>query len=500
MKVQILSLDAHDDRNSVLDRLGWVQANRVVLVWPPGGSPLRSHLDLVLVQRRARGRRVQLGLVTLDPMMRESARTLGIPVFPSAESFQERDWRRRALPPDPRLRREPPPPSVRDLRPATAPTRPTGRIGRALLFALPLVSVGAALIAALPSAMVVVDPVLTEQRAELDVRLSTESQAPEAEAAVPAEWRTTRITGELRIPTSGSTRVPAGVASGSVTFTNLTADPVEVPSGTGLRARGTGSLRFVTTRGAQLPAEIGAVVEVPIEAVEPGAAGNVLAGDIGEVEGGLGLQVAVANAEPTTGGSETTRPAVSAADLRTAYAALLADLQSQALQALQADVQPGEAVAEDTLRVSDELQRAYDAQPGEAADTLSLTLDVQIAGLVYGQAALEAAAEAALERAAPRLEAVPGSLSVSVIDGPTTDRLGRTTLRLAARRLATAPLDLEGAAAHIAGRPLASASLWLSETFDLRRPATITTRPAFLPWMPLLPYRIRVLPAWEDSP
>jgi hypothetical protein len=503
VKVQILSLDAHDDRNSVLDRLGWVQATRVVLVWPSEGSPLRSHLDLLLVHRRARSRRVQLGLVTHDPAMREAARALKIPVFASAESFPERQWRRRRLPPLPSLRRSPTTASLRDLRPSPAPAaapRTAARLGRVVVFCLALAAIGAALFAALPSAEVVLDPLLTEQSATLEVLISAEGQVTAGGTFVPAAWRNTRATGQLRVPTSGSARVPAAFAVGNVTFTNLTTDTVDLPWGTGLRSAGADGVRFVTTEAARLPAEPGATVEVTIAAVAPGSSGNVPAGEITAVEGGLGLQVAAANAEPTTGGSQAARAAVSASDLRTAYEALLADLRSQAAFALRSELLPGEALAEDSLRVTEEYQRTYDAQPGDAADTLALTLDLQMAGLVYREEALQEAALASLDQPGDCLEAVPGSTSVHVIDGPITDRRGRTTVSLEARRQMAAPFDPVEVAAHIAGRPVESASEWLAETYDLRRPATIHMRPRFLPWLPLLPFRITVHADWETTP
>ncbi|MBI5829345.1 MAG: hypothetical protein HZB20_07345, partial [Chloroflexi bacterium] len=53
MKEQILHLDPHDDYPSARDKIGWVQTDRVRLVWPPQGLPRRFNrpLDLLLLQR-----------------------------------------------------------------------------------------------------------------------------------------------------------------------------------------------------------------------------------------------------------------------------------------------------------------------------------------------------------------------------------------------------------------------------------------------------------------
>ncbi|MCJ7708643.1 MAG: hypothetical protein MUO38_13640, partial [Anaerolineales bacterium] len=96
MKVQIIHLDPQDDRISVSDKLGWVQAPRVLLVWPSHGRLLSQRLDLVLLQRRARRVGAHLGLVTHDPEVRDHAQSLGIPVFDSPDNLPEEGWRRKA--------------------------------------------------------------------------------------------------------------------------------------------------------------------------------------------------------------------------------------------------------------------------------------------------------------------------------------------------------------------------------------------------------------------
>jgi len=501
VKVQILTLETHDDRNTVLDRLGWVQANRVVLVCPVDGSPLRTRLDLALVQRRARNRAVQVGLVTHDPLLREAARSLNIPVFDSAEEMPERDWRRRGSAAPQTLRRAPAPASLRDLRPAPRLSpwpSPAARLWRIVAFSVALFALATALVATLPAAQVTLDPLVVVQSRQLEILISAEG--PPGELTVPAEWRSVRVTGSLRLPTSGTARVPDGLARGRVTFTNLTAQAVDLPAGTGVRTLGERSARFVTTDDARLPAEVGALLEIPIAADAPGSSGNVPALAIAAVEGSLGLQVAVSNSEPTSGGSETTRAAVAAADLQRTFRDLQAELELQAAQALTAELEPGRSLARQSLRVAQEYQRAYDAAPGDAADTLALTLDLQMTGLVYEQAAVEASALAALEQEMPGTATVPGSFSLDMDNGPITDRSGRTTIQVTARRRAAATIDSSEAAAHIAGRSMDDAAAWLSANYRLRRPASISVQPSFLHRLPLLTYRISVRPSWESAP
>jgi hypothetical protein len=114
---RVFFLRPDDGVNSVIDRLDWTDARRVVLVVPPETSVLCDRLDLLRVQRYASQQRVKIALVTVDPAQRAIARELGIPVYFSLEQAQRSRWRRRpsspARPPTPRKSR----PHPTELRP-----------------------------------------------------------------------------------------------------------------------------------------------------------------------------------------------------------------------------------------------------------------------------------------------------------------------------------------------------------------------------------------------
>ena len=92
---RIFFLKADDNITSVLDRLDWATAGRVVLVFPPDTFALTDRLDLLRLIRRATRDRISVALVTTDPGRSAAARALGIPVFVSVESARERRWRSR---------------------------------------------------------------------------------------------------------------------------------------------------------------------------------------------------------------------------------------------------------------------------------------------------------------------------------------------------------------------------------------------------------------------
>ncbi len=128
MKVQLLYLDPHDDHVSVRDKLGWVKAPRLLIVWPRHGRVLTRRLDLRLVQRQAARRGSQLGLVSFDPDVRDHAAELGIPVFNSADALPESVWRAQAAVPDSYERRAPDRQRLERpaRRPAASPSSPAG--------------------------------------------------------------------------------------------------------------------------------------------------------------------------------------------------------------------------------------------------------------------------------------------------------------------------------------------------------------------------------------
>lgn len=500
MKVQIVHLDEHDDRNSILDRIGWVQAPRLVLVWPAKGTPVREHLDLALIQRKAEARGCALGLVTHDPDIRQAAKVLSIPLFESPEVMPERIWRRRprrSAAPErsaSALRSRPdlaPPP-----RTASHSLSPPGRAIRIILFAVALLSLLTALIVALPTADVILDPVRQTQSMELRVPLAP---GPMTSQGLPALWRATRVSGEERIPTTGEVASPAASAQGVVVFTNLGGEPVTVPAGTGLRAANAEGVRFETTQPIRLAGEPGSQASVAIRASPAGTSGNLAAGEVTLIEGPLGLTLSAENPEPTTGGTETERASVSPSDLRNAENRLLARLEAEARARLVSDLSPGEVLFPSSIRLAQTYRREFDHAAGDPADTLGFTADVQFEALVYATSDLVTLGLQALEGDQPGDVTVPGSLHVEAVDEAITTDADPTSLLVRARRETVPPLDRSTWARRLAGQTPEAARQWLASRMDLAHPASIRISPEFFPVLPWLPIRIEVLWTWEAT-
>lgn len=113
-------LAENDGIDAVLDRLNWADAERVVLVIPPGITVLSDRLDLLRVLRYAAQKRMQIAVVTAEPAHIAIARELGIPVFSSVERAETSYWTRRSYLPFPSQ-----PPERKRERPRPAELRPS---------------------------------------------------------------------------------------------------------------------------------------------------------------------------------------------------------------------------------------------------------------------------------------------------------------------------------------------------------------------------------------
>lgn len=499
MKVQIIHLDPQDDQDSVCDQLSWVQAPRTILVWPREGRILTRRLDLVLIQRQARRRAVQLGLVCFDPVVQAHARDLGLPVFDSLEKIPEEGWRRGQTRPwsigssrlEPPRRPTGPQSPVREEGGARWPTR----LQRIVLASsvLPFLVLAALL---LPSAQLSLTPQVERQSLSLRIRLD-----PSAEAAhddrIPAQIVHVEVEGQEAGPTTGRRILPIGVARGVLRLTNLGRQPVTVPHETGVVAPGF-PVRFVTTASIALAAGPGTTATVPIEATVPGLIGNVPAGAIRSLEGPLGHFLAVTNLEPTLGGGQESWQTVGIADQQRLQEKLTEALLMRAAPGMEASLSAGYLLLEDSLNVGRVLESVFDRQVGDPAWSLSLKLGLEITGFAYRDLDLREAAQRALDAALPTgRKTVPNTLVVELREAVWDEQAAAWVLDIQAGQRTYSPIDLAGLPRELRGRRPSEALEIVSDRLALSRPAALRLRPAWFPWLPFVEERLEFLYAWE---
>jgi hypothetical protein len=493
VKTQLLYLDAHDDLPSTREKLRWVQADHVVLVWPSYGRILHRRLDLVLLAREAERQSAQLGILSHDPDVRQHARQLGLPTFDDLNAISRQPWPDRIASTAPeRKHREIPP------RPAPASQKPH-RWTDAQRAASMLVVIAALLALSVvigPAALVELSPVEHDQAVAFPVLLSESSAPATGEATIPSHRLQVDVEGSLQVPTQGKVSSPTATAVGAATFTNRGQEEVVLPEGTGLRTTDSRSLRFETTERALVPAGIGSQVVVPIRASAPGPEGNVPAEAIGAIEGTLGLQVTVSNAQATKGGASETGAGVSPADLTSARAALERQLLQQANADLQKNLAEGEALAPGSIVIRQVLSSDFRPAVGQPSEVIRGTMRARVEAVSFSLNAMERVARARLEgQAGARQTIIPASVRAELLP----IEAGGPAYTVRARGRSRARVDFNPVAQAIAGKPMAQASAILTSGLELASPPRFSLWPGWWPRLPFLPLRIQ--PVWlQGSP
>jgi hypothetical protein len=502
VKVQIIHLDASDDQISAREKLAWVQASRTLLVWPKRGSVLASRLDLRLVARAAAHRGATLGLVTHDPTVRDHAADLGIPVFDSIDDLPEERWRVTRYAKPRRLARPERSPDLAELRRLVLAKARDGsdnsQLVRWIAFTLSIAAVLALLVFVVPSSDVVLTPKTQRQSLDLTLVLDPDAGATSSEGVLPARRVETTLSAELRTPTTGFALAPSGLARGTVVFTNLTGEEITIPAGTGVRAGdGDPSVRFETLEDITLEAEEGSQTSVEVEAVDPGPSGNLAPGAIDAVEGPIGLLVSATNPERTSGGRTGPQAGVSARDMQDLEQEVRTMLISQAERTLSDELRNDEVLAPASVAISQVIERDFDHEVGQPAESLKLNLRATVSGLGYSRSDMVEVAEESLDaRLSPKTEAVPGSFGYE--EATPTGGVGSnpTSIRLRVWREVFTPLDKALAKKLVRGQDPSAAVTLLARQFELGALPRIRLHPGWWPRMPLLDVRIAVFWPW----
>lgn len=503
MKTQIIHLEPHDDLISVRDKMNWGQTGRILLVWPERGRLLNRRLDLVLLQRHSAALGAQIALVTRDPDVKTYARELAIPVYKNLRLAQNAHWR---LPRGLRRNRSAfssPPRRPQDFRireRSELPSPPPPALGeplrspllRILAFSLGVLAVLAIVAVLLPAAEIRLQPETRRQSVELLVRADPALSAVNFSGIVPARRQTIVVEGREYLPVTGELSLPGEFATGRVRFTNLTTQEVAIPAGTVVRTTGPEPVRFATTVAGSVPAGEGRTVLLPVRAVDPGSRGNLDADQLVAIEGELGTRLTATNPQRTTLGSDRLLPAPSPADREGLEEKLLDTLRDSALRELQANLQPGDLLLPDSLRVTQVLDSTFDPAGDEPADALSLNLRLECEALVVPGEALQALAVAALDANLPGgFTPQAASLEVRHLTGP--QPAGEVyQWRLQANRQIQAQVSAARAVSQVLGADIVTAQNQLAASLPVSASPQILLRPSWWPRMPVLPFRIQV--------
>ena len=492
MKTQIITLESHDDLISVRDRMSWAKTPRILLVWPRYEKITLRQVDLKVLQRHAASLGAQLGLVTRARRVRADAEALRIPVFESTGQAQRLAW------PKPRRRKWTQRPPRKDLREQREQVfvkeeewrvHPVTRIGAFLLGVLSVLVLVALFI---PRADVILHPQSKMQSLVLPVIAGPSVESVFITGSIPAREKRVIVDGTQSVVVTGEGVTPQSKARGVVTFRNLTQQAVTVPAGTVVRTAD--NLRFATIRGGEVAAGVDETIELPVEALESGRAGNVEAETIVILEGRLGLSLSIINPEPLTGGREI--PSVQASDRDRARAknVLMETLEDEASARLADEMKAGDVLFEDTFAVSQIISEVYDPPAGAAGTKLTLTMQVEFSTLYASAADLTELAGLALNASIPsRFAVTSDGLSLKPVTEPILNDDGFIRWTVRAERRIVQQISTMHVTQMIQGIRPAQAKILLENSLPLRDAPDVKLSPSWWPWVPIVPFRISVL-------
>ena len=491
MKTTIITLEAHDDLISVRDRMSWAKTPRILLVWPKFEKVTLRQVDLKVLQRHASSLGAQLGLVTRQRRVRADAEALGIPVFESTGRAQRVTWpklRRKKLPhkaPDKTLREQREQVQVKEEAWRAHP------VTRILTFSIGVLSVLALVALFIPRAQVHLNPVTQTQSIVVPVAASQSVKSVFITGSIPAREERIVVDGIQRVTVTGEGIVPQSKAKGVVIFRNLSQSAVNIPIGTVVAVDG---VRFVTTELGVLNPGVGETVELSVEAVEGGVAGNLEAETINVVEGRLGLSVSVTNPEPTIGGRERASVQATEADRERAKTLLLKSLESIARVDLLDELKPGDVLFDETFAFSQILAENYDLPVGAAGSQLTLTMQAEYIVQYADASDLTELAALALNASLPSgFLAASDALTVESATDPELLEDGSIHWSIRAERDIVQQVNNSLVTQLILGLGSSDAQSKLDDALPLTSEPRISLSPSWWPWVPIVPFRIEVV-------
>lgn len=492
MKTQIVHIEPFDDLSSIEDRLNFVKASRVLLVWPESFEHPVDRIFVTRLKRAATRHGLQPGIVcSRKNGLQHLAEKEHIPVFNSITEAQQASWQ---LPLQVEWQKSS---HSRAEMTARTPDSTKSRTNpprwvfvRKVQYYLCIVIGLGLILVLLPGAKVTVRLPAQVQRLTIPFYTSPSVSQVELNGGVPSKVQTIQVEGITRVKTTGRVMFPTQTSTGTVLVTNLTNHIVNVPIGTVVATDEEPVIRFTTTVFQQLSTEAGKVVEIPVQAVFPGETGNLAAGKIKVVEGDLGLQIIVNNPLPTSGGASQEISAATDVDYQTSKKALLEQLSGKAYDQVHQKMEkddllltiipdPTKAITENTI-----------PQIGEPGTIIQISVQGTYDGIVVARSALVEISQEFLNLELPQGYG-PGKEGIQFGEAQEiqTDADGKISWKMSVSRKIYPTVESNDVKSEINGRPVGTASQMVKSSFPEGTDIKITTFPSFWPWMPIFPDR-----------
>ena len=507
---EYLQLEAGDDFNSIRDRLSFIRGKRVLIIWPEQGTAITRKLDLVLVQREARRRAVQLALVTHDEDVIQNAQDLGISVFETIGASERGRWKRGR----PRVfiqryhRPEDSPEPAQLMDVASRVRNQRKRISglrflfeRIIILSILAALAGTGIFFILPTATIRLT--VYSETMQLETTIIADPNISDIDvdqSLIPATILRATVQTVGNMNTSGMARLDDLPAIGIVVFTNQTVRVVDIPADTTVATSAGTPILFRTIAPVRLAGGVGSRAEVAVEALPGfrGTLGNLDAGLINTIVGPLEESVDVVNLSPTTGGENRSFAAVAAEDRDRLMAIVRGQLQAAAYEQFQASLSDSQLIVIETIRIPDDGARNdwinFSHEVGETTETLSLDMRSIVEAIAIDDRFARQIIFASLSSQKPRdLALVTDSFTYQRGGVISIDGDDRVTFSASATAELTTELNIEQIQQAILGLSPQEASAYIAQNVRLS-PGTqveISLNPDWATRVPLLPVRIQ---------
>jgi hypothetical protein len=227
--------------------------------------------------------------------------------------------------------------------------------------------------------------------------------------------------------------------------------------------------------------------------LKPGISGNLAEGSLIAIEGVLGINLAVENISPTTGGSVRTSPSPNSVDEKRLYDGLYSSLVQSALQEIKDQLAVGDVLLSSQPINTEVIDKQFDPSEEQPSDQLNLTLQLECQYLIAKAADLTQLSTLSLDVNLPEgYLPVENSLSVTDISEPVETEKADYRWQMRASRQIQARIDPTNAITLVIGLPPEEAVSRLNQSLPLAGIPQIILTPSWWWWMPILPFRVIV--------
>lgn len=502
---EVIRLQNFDNFYSLMDKLHQRDEareiqNRTILVWPHIGRVLDAQTDFGRLRGWAARHHHAIALVIpKNDLLTSMAKEQGLPVFSSLKDADSAEWDAPEAPApaeDETARTQ----RLIRLRTDIERSRPTeAPLGtRLLFFFLALASIAAALFAVLPQVRVELTPYYTKRTVTMSIWTDDSLSAVTLTGGIPTVEKVFTLDLSAKVPASGVLAAESPIAVGTVRVTNTCEQTSTADAGVILSTEedADAGIQFETIGMVSIPA--GASVNIRVEAVNGGSAGNVPAGSIRYAQYPESRCWQVEQPNDMSGGSDGIYASPIEADRDRAAQEIRDRIPEAVAEAMAADPESAALILLSEPTSVDVVRETVSPGYGYVSDTLTLkqTLEVRV------KAVYRSDMEALITAQSRRLNAQTAGLTDwRILAGP-IERNGLTVWDVSAEYLVYEPeTNEEALQMMLRGKTRAQAAAIL-EGLEHIKSYRISTLPSWLPLMPLAAQNIevRILPATEVEP